>query len=587
MANFILRRSLYALLLLLIASLLIFYGLRARRATSSPPSPRPRRRGHREQPQREARARQAACRPVLRLPRPRPDRRPRVSVVSGAPITTIIKEAGPKTLALGISRRSSRTRSRSRWACWRRPGATACSTRARASWWCSAMGIPNFFLAVLLIQLFAVELGWLPPAGPGGLNHLVLPAVVLAMEAIALNMRLMRSSVLEELLHGLHPHPAGQGPVGRRILWVHAFRNALTPVIALAGSSCPCSATRSSSRPIFRYEGLGYQLVQGIIKRDYALAQTLALLLTATVIFFNFLADIAHQLIDPRVRDRARVLADGGGPRRPRRRRGRPRAPGGALPRRPRPAAGQQAGLLGGLLTLFVPLRRARRRGGPAHADPAPPLPRPEPLRRLQAPGVIAPARHRPVRARHHVAHDRRHGHLGPDRVGVTSVSSSIGLAMGRIAGYFGGKLDTVITGADRPHLGLPAAARRRDLRGHAGAGPGRRDPRRRSIVWAGFARVVRAQVKTPARARVRRGGARARHADLEDPAPAPVPERAGHGAGDGVVLHRHHRHRGGGLLVHRPGRPAADAEPRADDLRRPQLLDRVSIWPAIVPGHR
>jgi peptide/nickel transport system permease protein len=57
---------------------------------------------------------------------------------------------------------------------------------------------------------------------------------------------------------------------------------------------------------VFRYEGLGYQLVQGIIKRDYALAQTLALLLTATVILFNFLADVAQHLIDPRVRDRAR-----------------------------------------------------------------------------------------------------------------------------------------------------------------------------------------------------------------------------------------------------------------------------------------
>ena len=63
---------------------------------------------------------------------------------------------------------------------------------------------------------------------------------------------------------------------------------------------------------IFRYEGLGFQLVESILKRDYALAQTLALLFTAIVIFSNFLADIAHQLVDPRVRDRGgRLMATG------------------------------------------------------------------------------------------------------------------------------------------------------------------------------------------------------------------------------------------------------------------------------------
>jgi peptide/nickel transport system permease protein len=170
------------------------------------------------------------------------------------------------------------------------------------------MGLPNFFLAVLLIQLFAVELRWLPVAGPGGLRHLTLPAVVLCVEALALNMRLMRSAVLEELSQDYIRTLRAKGLTEGRIVWVHALRNALTPVVALAGVILPTLLGYTLIvETIFRYEGLGYQLVQGIIKRDYALAQTLALLLTATVILFNFLADVAHQLIDPRVRERARA----------------------------------------------------------------------------------------------------------------------------------------------------------------------------------------------------------------------------------------------------------------------------------------
>jgi peptide/nickel transport system permease protein len=169
------------------------------------------------------------------------------------------------------------------------------------------MGIPNFFLAVLLIQLFAVKLGWLPPAGPGGLDNLALPAVVLAMESMAVNMRLMRSSTLEELSKDYVRTLNAKGLPSKRILWVHALRNALVPVIALAGVTIPLVLGYTLIvEVIFRYEGLGFQFVQSITKRDYALAQTLALLFTAIVIMSNFLADVAHQLVDPRIRDRAR-----------------------------------------------------------------------------------------------------------------------------------------------------------------------------------------------------------------------------------------------------------------------------------------
>jgi peptide/nickel transport system permease protein len=308
MATFILRRALYALLLLVIASVLIFYGLRATpgdivTAIASPT---------------QAVVIESNLNEKLGLDKPLPVQYfvflgnvltgdPGVSVVSGAPITEIIKEAGPKTLALGISAAIltyTIAIPLGVLAAARRNGLLDQGTRLLVV---LAMGIPNFFLAVLLIQLFAVELRWLPVAGPGGLKHLVLPAVVLCVESLALNVRLMRTSVLDELGSDYIRTLRAKGLQERRIVWVHAFRNALPPVIALAGIILPTLLGYTLIvETIFRYEGLGYQLVQGIIKRDYALAQTLALVLTATVIFFNFLADIAHQLIDPRVRDRAR-----------------------------------------------------------------------------------------------------------------------------------------------------------------------------------------------------------------------------------------------------------------------------------------
>jgi peptide/nickel transport system permease protein len=308
LATFIVRRAAYSLLLLWLASLLVFYGLRVApgdivTAIASPTNAHQIRVNLNER---------------LGLDKPLPVQYfvfvshllrgdPGVSVVNGAPVSTIIEQSGPKTLTLGLSAAVLT------YALAIPLGVLAAARRNRLFDHgvrlsvVLLMGIPNFFLAVLLIQLFGVQLGWLPVAGPGDWKHLVLPAVVLCVESVALNLRLMRSSVLEELSLDYMRTLRSKGLSERRILWVHAFRNALTPVVALAGVILPTLLGYTLVvETIFRYEGLGYQLVQGIIHRDYALAQTLALMFTAMVIFFNFLADVAHQLIDPRVRDRIR-----------------------------------------------------------------------------------------------------------------------------------------------------------------------------------------------------------------------------------------------------------------------------------------
>ena len=131
------------------------------------------------------------------------------------------------------------------------------------------MGIPNFFLAVLLIQLLRRRpSSWFPVAGPGGIRHLVLPGGrALASRRIALNLRLMRSSMLEELSLDYIRTLRAKGLRERRIVWVHALRNALTPVVALAGVILPTLLGYTLIvETVFRYEGLGYQLVQSIIE---------------------------------------------------------------------------------------------------------------------------------------------------------------------------------------------------------------------------------------------------------------------------------------------------------------------------------
>jgi len=305
MGAFILRRAAYALLLLFFASLLVFYGLRLApgdivSAIASPTTEKVVRINLTKE---------------LGLNRPLPVQyfvfvghlvtgHFGVSIANGEKIGTIITTAGVKTLALGISAAIltyGLAIPLGVVAAAKRNGLMDQSTRFLVV---LAMGIPNFFLAVLLIQLFGVQLGWLPVAGPGGISHLILPAIALSVESIALNVRLMRSSILEELSSDYIRTLRAKGLESRRILWIHAFRNALPPVVALAGVVLPTLLGYTLVvETIFRFEGLGYQLVQSIIKRDYALAQTLALMFTALVILFNFLADVAHHMIDPRVRE--------------------------------------------------------------------------------------------------------------------------------------------------------------------------------------------------------------------------------------------------------------------------------------------
>jgi len=165
------------------------------------------------------------------------------------------------------------------------------------------MGIPSFWLALLLILLFGATLHWLPIEGSGDARHLVLPAFVLSVESLAVTMRLMRSSMLEQLGQDYVRTLRAKGLRRRRIIWVHTARNALIPIISLTGLRIGWVIGYAVIvDPVFRWPGLGYLLVDSVIRRDYPVAQGLSLLLTLAVLLANLLANIGYAVVDPRIR---------------------------------------------------------------------------------------------------------------------------------------------------------------------------------------------------------------------------------------------------------------------------------------------
>lgn len=165
------------------------------------------------------------------------------------------------------------------------------------------MGVPNFILALFLILVVGIELDLLPISGKGGIRHLILPAIVLAAEGVAVMLRLMRASMLEQLqqdyIRTLRAKGLGRG----RIIWQHALRNALLPIISLSALQIAALIGYTFVvETIFRWPGISRLLIESILQRDYPVALIVTLLFTIAVILANFVANIAYGLVDPRIR---------------------------------------------------------------------------------------------------------------------------------------------------------------------------------------------------------------------------------------------------------------------------------------------
>jgi peptide/nickel transport system permease protein len=169
----------------------------------------------------------------------------------------------------------------------------------------SLLGIsmPAFWLGLLFIWYFSVKLGWFPTFGFNSPKHVILPAVTLASYGIAYTARYTRSSMLEELMQEYVTTARAKGLPERVVLYRHALRNALIPVVTQAALGFGFMLGGAVViEVVFTVNGVGRLIVDGILYRDYPVVQAGVLLLALNFVLVNLIADISYGFIDPRVR---------------------------------------------------------------------------------------------------------------------------------------------------------------------------------------------------------------------------------------------------------------------------------------------
>jgi peptide/nickel transport system permease protein len=175
------------------------------------------------------------------------------------------------------------------------------------------LSFPTFWFGLMMIFVFALQLGWLPSGGMftlGGeedlldlLEHLVLPTVVLALVLVAQWSRYTRSSFMEVINQDYIRTARAKGLSEPRILFRHAFPNALAPLIALAGIQLPWLFSGALvTETIFGWPGMGRLFVDALTMKEYPVLMGMVMVTAAAVILGNLLADVANAAIDPRIR---------------------------------------------------------------------------------------------------------------------------------------------------------------------------------------------------------------------------------------------------------------------------------------------
>jgi len=173
------------------------------------------------------------------------------------------------------------------------------------------LSFPNFALGPILILLFSIRLGWLPVSTAGSepifsmdfLLHLILPAVTLGLSLAAILTRMVRTAMLEELSQDYIRTARAKGLSESRVVYRHALRNALIPVLTVVGLQFgSLLAGAIVTETIFSWPGIGRLTLSAISNRDYALVQGCILAVGLTYVVVNLLTDVAYTLANPRLR---------------------------------------------------------------------------------------------------------------------------------------------------------------------------------------------------------------------------------------------------------------------------------------------
>jgi peptide/nickel transport system permease protein len=165
------------------------------------------------------------------------------------------------------------------------------------------LSTPAFWLGLMLMLVFSLELRWLPTAGRGGISHLILPAITLGTFALASVARMTRASMLDVLGQEYMQTARAKGLKARVVLLRHGLRNALIPVITVVGlQTGQLLGGAVLTETVFAWPGIGRFLVEAIQSRDFPIVQGGVLLTAVTFVLVNLLVDVLYSVIDPRIR---------------------------------------------------------------------------------------------------------------------------------------------------------------------------------------------------------------------------------------------------------------------------------------------
>jgi peptide/nickel transport system permease protein len=225
------------------------------------------------------------------------------SIRLNKPVSSLVAQAYPATLSLALSALvvaillsipagvRSATR-RNRW-------------DDRALSFVSLLGLsfPNFALGPILILLFAIRLDWLPVSGASNWRSIVLPAITMGASLATILTRMVRTSMLEELGQDYIRTARAKGLSERRVVYGHALRNAMIPVVTVIGLQFGALlAGAIVTETIFAWPGIGRLTINAISNRDYALVQGCLLSIGLTYVAVNFLTDLVYSALNPRIR---------------------------------------------------------------------------------------------------------------------------------------------------------------------------------------------------------------------------------------------------------------------------------------------
>lgn len=195
-------------------------------------------------------------------------------------------------------------------------GSLAARTRSRfldgtlSSGSVALFSVPNFWLGMMLITVFAITLDWLPPQGMGprgsdqiAIQYLILPVFTMATSELAYKARIMRSSMIESLGQDFVDTARSKGLSSQRVLWGHALPNALLPMVTVCGYSLGFAFAGSVLiERVFGWPGMGLLLYDAIERQNNMVVLGVVVVMTVSILIINFLTDVVYGLVDPRMR---------------------------------------------------------------------------------------------------------------------------------------------------------------------------------------------------------------------------------------------------------------------------------------------